>query len=688
MSHFKTLVSFLFITLLSCTNLWGQNTASKLDIIERIIENIAESTDEEIDYTDLVERFNGFLDKPINLNKANKKDLEQLHLLSDYQIQNLLEYRKENGLIYSFYELRLLDGFNYSILQKIIPFICIEIDSQQIKLPQRSKARHFILIRSQRTLETEKAYESYLKNEDDEVLNPKDNSQYLGKEWKYYTRYKYSSPKKNIEFGFTAENDAGEPFFKNINSEGFDFYSAFAEYKGNGKIRQINIGDYHIKFGQGLSLWSGLGSRKSTFTTQNAKRLRGVKSYHSTDENLFFRGAAIKINVLKKVNLTAFASLKKRDATIENNLTKSIVNSGLHRTANEIKQKNKLDERIWGGTLLFNHDKIELGASFIKSHFSPELTSKKDEITKIYDFSGKENYNLSAYYETRFNKIHLYGEIAKSQSGGKAILQGLNLQAHSQLSLELIYRKYDKNYHALYGNAFGEQSGTQNEEGFYFGVEFHPFPKWTILAYYDLYEFPWLKHRVSAPSTGRDYLSQVEFNPTKEVSIYFRYKDEKKPENSNDEKIKRPIDVSKKQYRLHLSAKLNENWEIRNRLELSEYNKSSKENGYLVYQDIIYKHSRLPFTSSIRYALFDTDSYNTRIYAYENDILYAFSIPPYFNKGSRFYLNFRYKFNRSTSLYIRYARTQYANTTQIGSGNSKISGNTKSEIKLQLKLSF
>tara|TARA_R110001583_G_scaffold14228_2_gene59888 strand:+ start:7635 stop:9698 length:2064 start_codon:yes stop_codon:yes gene_type:complete len=687
MFRFKTFASLLIITLLSCANLWGQNTASRNDIIEKIIENIAESSDEELDYTDLVEKFNELFDKPINLNETSKKELEELHLLSDYQIQNLIEYRKESGLIYSLFELRLLDGFNYSILQKIIPFVRVKIDPQLIKLSRRSKAKHFVLIRSQRTLENEKGYKSD-DIEDENPLSPEDKSQYLGKEWKYYTRYKYISPKKNIKFGFTAENDAGEPFFKNINSKGFDFYSAFAEYKGNGKIRQINIGDYYIEFGQGLSLWSGLGTRKSTFTTQNAKRLQGVKSYHSTDENLFFRGAAIKINALKNINLTAFTSLKKLDANIENDQTKSITNTGLHRTHNEIEQKDKLDEKVWGGTLLFNHDKLEMGASFIKSHFSPELTSKIDEITKIYDLSGKENYNLSAHYETRYNKIHLYGEIAKSQSGGKAILQGLNLQAHSQLALEIIYRKYDKDYQALYGNAFGEQSGTQNEEGFYFGTEFHPYPKWTVLAYYDLYEFPWLKYRASSPTTGRDYLYQVEFNPTKEISIYVRYKDEKKPENSTDEKIKTPIDVSKKQYRLHLSAKLNENWEIRNRLELSEYNKSSKENGYLIYQDIIYKHSHLPFTTNIRYALFDTDSYNTRIYAYENDILYAFSIPPYFNKGSRFYLNFRYKFNRSTSLYMRYARTQFSKAKTIGSGNSKISGDTKSEIKLQLKLSF
>ena len=93
-----------------------------------------------------------------------------------------------------------------------------------------------------------------------------------------------------------------------------------------------------------------------------------------------------------------------------------------------------------GKYFAFYLDKIEFGASFIKSHFSPELTSKKDEITKIYDFSGKENYNLSAYYETRYKKIHLYGEIAKSKSGGKVILQGLNLQAHSQLSLEFMVK--------------------------------------------------------------------------------------------------------------------------------------------------------------------------------------------------------------------------------------------------------
>lgn len=109
----------------------------------------------------------------------------------------------------------------------------------------------------------------------------------------------------------------------------------------------------------------------------------------------------------------------------------------------------------------------------------------------------------------------MYGEIAQSKSGGKAILQGLQLQAHSQLSLEVIYRKYDKDYHALYGNAFGEQSNIENEEGVYIGAEFHPYPKWTILAYYDLYEFPGLNIVLARQVAGTIIYLKSNTIPTK-----------------------------------------------------------------------------------------------------------------------------------------------------------------------------
>jgi len=339
-----------------------------------------------------------------------------------------------------------------------------------------------------------------------------------------------------------------------------------------------------------------------------------------------------------------------------------------------------------GSYLSLNLKKIELGFSFLQSGYSNQIQPEKKAYNH-YRFNGTTNQNISITYQTQYRSIHIFGEIAQSKSGGKAILQGANIQAHSRLNFELIYRKYDPDYHAFFSNAFSEQSQTQNEEGFYFGAEFHPIPKWTVKAYYDQFQFPWLKYTANAPSSGHEYFFQLEFTPNSSTSIYFRYKQENKPANNSSEIIKGLTIQKKNQYRLHLSARIDDNWEIRNRIEIAQYKKDGiKESGYLFYQDIRYQFSEKPIAMNLRFAIFDTDSFNSRIYAYENDILYAYSVPAFYLQGSRLYFNFNWKVNRYCKIYLKYAQTKYANLTHIGYGNSEITGNTKSEVKLLLKL--
>ncbi|HYG52084.1 MAG TPA: hypothetical protein VD905_14330, partial [Flavobacteriales bacterium] len=91
---------------------------------------------------------------------------------------------------------------------------------------------------------------------------------------------------------------------------------------------------------------------------------------------------------------------------------------------------------------------------------------------------------------------------------------------------------------------------------------------------------------------------------------------------------------------------------------------------------------------NIRYAIFDTDDYNSRLYAYENDVLYYYYIPSYYYKGSRIYTNVRFQYKKWLDVWLKVGQWLYDNRTAVGSGNDEITGNKKTEVRLQVRISF
>jgi hypothetical protein len=108
----------------------------------------------------------------------------------------------------------------------------------------------------------------------------------------------------------------------------------------------------------------------------------------------------------------------------------------------------------------------------------------------------------------------------------------------------------------------------------------------------------------------------------------------------------------------------------------------------MVYQDVIYKPASSPWTFSARVTLFDTDDYESRIYTYENDLIYYYAIPAFSDQGSRFYINVRYKGIRNLTAEIKFAQTRWLDITSIGSGNDQIEGNKRTEIRGQVIYRF
>lgn len=684
-------ITCLFLTVsLPAQNMFDDN----YEFFEDLIEEIFSGTDLQVDYTTLFEELYSCYEDPLNLNTASYNQLKKLHILSDFQIQCLLDYIKENGAIVSIYELKYVYGFSWKEIQFLIPFVSVDPVKQveTVRLKNAYKyGQHEITLRTQRILEKQDGYLPV----SDSILEVNPNTgRYLGDPYKLYARYKYNLQDR-FYTGLTIEKDAGEEFFTGSNRYNFDFCSAYFQLKDLSIFKKIHIGDYLLRFGQGLTLWNGLAFGKSSYVTSIKKREERIKRFTSTDENILFRGAATTVS-LGDFDITLFYSRKKRDANIIDTIRSgfyefsSFQNTGYHRTPAENYDEKAIRESAYGANINLKKDYWSLGATFAHYKFAGELL-KSERVYNQFDFSGSEITNVGIDYQANINKMNFFGETTFGNNAW-GMIHGTMIYINSLVSFSAFYRMYQKDFCTHYGNALSENSSNTNEQGFYIGTEIHPFSYWKISAYADIYKFPWLKYNVSAPSTGADYFVQLDYTPKNNFKAYLRIKNEKGYENNTaeDTLMSKPEEINNFKIRLHFSYSLNNNFQLRNRVELNRIDKinDTPDKGYLLYQDMVYKFQKIPATIYFRYALFDTDSYYSRIYTYENDLLYSYSIPPLYYRGVRTYIMMKYSVSKGIDLWLKYGRTTYSNRDSIGSGLNEINGNTKSEIKFQLRMRF
>ena len=681
-------LKFLFIVyliLLLCIFYSAKAQEKKVEpppIIEQQLENLTENSDDvETEDDSYLQEMQHFIDDPVNLNNATESDLKQLKILTELQIQNLISYRKLFGNFINIYELQAVPAWNVSMIRKIRPYITVDDQPKLFtSISNRLKnGQNSILARVTQILERSKGY-----------LNDTTKSFYPGSPQKLFVRYKYSY-KNLLQYGVTTEKDAGEQFFKGTQKSGFDFYSAHFFVRNAGIIKSLALGDFTVNLGQGLTQWMGLAFKKSSDVLNIKRQSDVLRPYNSAGEIFFHRG--VGITLLKKfLEATAFVSYRKLDAnfvvdTLNNeDFVSSLQTSGYHRTKSEVADKNVQRQLTFGGNFSFTKNKFHIGVNGVHYHFKYPINKSANAYNK-YALSGNSWGNYSIDYSYTFKNMHFFGEAATTEKLDKAFINGLLISTDARVDLSFLYRKISKGYQSLYTNAFTESTFPTNENGFYAGISINPTDVWRIDAYADLYSFPWLRYRVDAPSAGNDYLLQVTYKPKKEIEIYSRYRSERKAINYNPDGLTlNPVVIKPKQsWRTQLSYKINSACTFRTRVEMLWYDKkgSAPEQGFLTYADIIYKPLQKPYSGNIRLQYFETDSYNSRLYAYENDVLYSFSIPVFYDKGYRYYLNLNYDVTKKVSVWLRLAQTIYPDKNIIGSGLDEIKGNKKTEIKMQ-----
>ncbi len=689
----QALIAFLFLSV----SLFSQEAiVDNQQVIENIIEEIASNTDEELDYTSLFDDLYFYYNNPLNINTTTEDELARLQFLNDFQIKSILNYIKENGIFLSIYELQLLYGYTPEIINYLLPFVRVsapdEIETFSLKKALKY-GNNAIFLRCQQVLEEQTGYSEIT----DSLLAENPNSRYFGNPMKLYTKYKFTY-RKNLAWGLTVEKDPGEEFFKGSQKNGFDYYSGFFQLKDISRIKTLVVGDYQVKFGQGLTVWSGIGSGKSSYVLNVKKKGQGISKYSSTDENKFFRGIATTLN-FKDFDFTFYLSYKAVDANIDSIKASnevysftSLQNSGVHTTPNEIFDKDVLKETIYGGNITYTWQQLKAGISFID--YSLNAISSKE----ITAFNQNEKY-LANYsivgldYQYYYRNFNFFGEFASNENFEFATVNGILVNLTNQVFLSAVYRYFQNKYYSYYGSTFSENSKIVNEKGLFYGAEIYPYKNWKLSVYFDSYEFPYLKSRTNSPSKGTDYFIQTDYSPGRQVNMYLRFKNETKQINDNsseDVEINPLIDQTNMKLRYHISYRISDQILLKNRIEYAKYKKekSEKEIGYVIYQDVNYNFKKQPVNLSFRYAIFDTDTYNPRIYAYESDVLYAFSIPAYYYKGTRNYLTLKYNVMQGMDIWFRVAQTYFSNRDHHGSGLTEIDGRTKTDVKVQVRYKF
>ncbi len=633
-------------------------------ITEDLLESVGENMSDDYDIQEIQDDLESFSQNPLKINLASTGDLMRLHLLSEIQINNLIAYREKTGTIYSLYELAAVDGFTPDIMQKLEPFISFNVLEAQ---SGKKRSSTDLLMRTNRT------------------SSSADQSKYEGSPERYYLRIKHVS--STVEFGMVAEKDPGEAFFSHSNKHGFDYTNAFANFRLGQKDTRIFVGAYHVRFGQGLVARQGFSMGKSAETTQIFYSDQGIKSYSSTDENLFFRGIAGQFRH-RNFTFYPFISRHKLDASMDtldgNRYFGAFQTSGYHRTSSEIAGENSLQQFVGGGHVTYSHNQWSLGLTTVYTRFDAVL-DRSDEPYNQFLPEGKDNLVAGFEWKGSLKKIFFFGEGAVSKNSGKALLTGVMMKPASNAELSLVYRNINKTYFSFFSNAFTESSRINDERGLYLGLKVFPASHWILWAYADFFRHQWLKYTTSAPSSGTEFLAQVSYSPSRQTSFYLRFFQEEKEQRLITESLRYNEQQLINRLRLNFTQDLTEQISLKSRIEFSFYSKQGREKGILVYQDVAYKPLLKSFSMNGRLAWFSTDGYNSRLYAYENDLLYTFSVPALYGKGIRTYFNLQQKLGDKFTFWLKFAATHQFSQNKDA---TIVDSSTKSEVKLQVRYQF
>ena len=671
----KTLAVIAILPLL-CTSIVFSQTDSLEFNTQEIINKILEEPQIESDNEDVYGIIEDLSINPIDLNSASVSELQRIPALSSFYADKIIQHRNKFGYFFSLSELKLIEGLPANVIEMAVPFLRVDIrDGETQNIPEKIWDVGSIPL-----LERFKVkFRSRVSNDLQERRGFSENK-YQGSSQKIYNRLLINYD-KHISAALITEKDAGEKSFNEFTS----FHAALQNY---GFVKTFVVGDYTLEFGQGLALWSPFALSKGSEAIYPLKqRGKTINPYKSTNENNFFRGAAATIEA-NRFSFSTFYSNNFFDANIDS-ISRYILSTpidGFHRTESEIKKRKTARETLYGARIDYStqDENIRAGILYYTSKFSNPFLKESP-----FDLEGDKFSYYSLYYDLYFGMINLFGESA-FDGRSVATLASASISITKDFSFIALLRNYPRSYNNLHAYGFGENAGsTKNEVGIYTGIQLRTFAG-EINFYYDQFKFPYATFENPLPSSGGEFLFDLRSQPFNKVETNLRIKYEKKEITLKINNLDQLVPRLRQSLRGEVIYDLSKAIRLKSRVEYCSYavNKIAlNENGMMAFQDIRYSPSQ-NLSLTARILLFQTDSFNSAIYEYENDLTGILSNVALFGKGVRWYLLVKFKPIEIISISAKYSETYKPLEMSISSGFSEIRNNVDNKINVQLDISF
>ena len=584
----------------------------------------------EVDYEQLQTDLYALHDAPINLNNTSDEELQQLYFLSPQQIDDILAYADRHPFE-SLYELRMIASLADYEIRDLLPFVRIGTRPHEQNIYARevfAYANHELITR----------------------IDARNIESFSGSDPMFIqARYRFDYQRR-VTFGAQLRRPAGG------GAQELQ-YGAYIQLRDIAPhLHTVVGGNFQASFGQGLVLAPVFHTGKSMYVQSVGQTREGLRYYSSADgEGLHGAGATLRWEWNKKTRLDASVLYSMRRAN----------DSTWHH--------------LVGANLTLRHNRLQLQLTAIENIWTDSIRPYRDAAYNQHYFRGRNQAVIGASARYNHGWFDAFAEFAtaenykrfeealnggainslNSPAWGFAVLAGSRFYPTSGVSLVALYRYYSPWFDNSLGYAFSETSRIGDENGGYFGFDITRWRNWRLLGYGDVFYFSGPKYGLpQSPTIGYDAMAEASYI-RQDWRIGLRLRARKKGESTYSARAQ--FDWAQGGWSLRTTADAN-----LVPSQLSTLN-TKPTYGVSLAQDIAYDFSqlstlntKLPLSLRLRLQGFDAREWANRIYLYEHDVLYAFSIPAVYGLGGRAYICLRWQIIPQLALYFRLSETVYA----------------------------